>query len=262
MPVSNPVTDSDQTSTQTEDNTEDGLPINELFYSLQGEGKLSGVPSVFIRTSGCNLRCWFCDSYHTSWEPAGNWLSIPDIISKVESYDDTNHVVITGGEPLIHEQTETLLKELDKRGYHTTIETNGTIQTDSPIDLLSVSPKLQTSTPTPEKDPKGDGEWEEKHEQNRINIQTLATLYDRYNTQLKFVITNKTDIAEINSLIGSLRTTTTQTIPNTNILLMPEGTTTEEISQTQTLTAELALKNGYRYTPRIHVDLWNDEPER
>jgi len=83
----------------------EGLPINEVFYSLQGEGTLAGVPSVFVRTSGCNLRCWFCDSYHTSWEPTGAWRDVDSIIEEVHSHEQANHVVLTGGEPLIHEES-------------------------------------------------------------------------------------------------------------------------------------------------------------
>jgi 7-carboxy-7-deazaguanine synthase len=91
----------------------DALPINELFYSLQGEGKLAGTPSVFVRTSGCNLRCWFCDSYHTSWEPTHAWLSVDEIVEEVRSYEKAAHVVLTGGEPLIHERSVELLERLD-----------------------------------------------------------------------------------------------------------------------------------------------------
>jgi len=89
------------------------LPVNELFYSLQGEGKLTGTPSVFVRTSGCNLRCWFCDSYHTSWEPTHATMSVDDIVEEVQSHEDADHVVLTGGEPLIHDDAVTLLEQLD-----------------------------------------------------------------------------------------------------------------------------------------------------
>jgi len=130
------------------------LPVNELFYSLQGEGKLTGTPSVFVRTSGCNLRCWFCDSYHTSWEPTHATMSVDDIVEEVQSHEDADHVVLTGGEPLIHDDAVTLLEQLDDLGYHTTVETNGTIHRDAPIDLASISPKLASSTPTPKKTPR------------------------------------------------------------------------------------------------------------
>ncbi len=115
------------------------LPINELFYSLQGEGTLAGMPSVFVRTSGCNLRCWFCDSYHTSWEPTHGAMTLDEIVADVESHEQAEHVVLTGGEPLVHEQSVELLERLDELGYHTTVETNGTIYRDAPIDLASIS---------------------------------------------------------------------------------------------------------------------------
>jgi 7-carboxy-7-deazaguanine synthase len=76
------------------------LKIAELFYSLQGEGALVGVPSVFIRTSGCNLRCSWCDTPYTSWQPEGNELSIEQILDEVKAHP-ARHVVVTGGEPMI-----------------------------------------------------------------------------------------------------------------------------------------------------------------
>lgn len=238
----------------------DALPINELFYSLQGEGKLVGTPSVFVRTSGCNLRCWFCDSYHTSWEPTGAWPDLDEIIDRVESFEAADHVVLTGGEPMIHDECVTLLDALVDRGYHTTVETNGTIYRDAAINLASISPKLASSTPTTARDPKDDGEWAEKHEQRRIDVDALSNLFDAYESQLKFVVTGREDMDEIVALVGRVRDNTTSVVRDKDILLMPEGTTREELDERRTLVAELAQEYGYRYTPRLHVDLWNDAP--
>ncbi|WP_248904557.1 7-carboxy-7-deazaguanine synthase QueE [Halocatena marina] len=241
-------------------NTDSGdLPINELFYSLQGEGVLAGTPSVFIRTSGCNLRCWFCDSYHTSWEPTHAWLSIEDIIEDVQSYPAT-HVVLTGGEPLIHDTSVELLDRLAECGYHTTVETNGTVYREGDIDLASISPKLASSTPTPERAPTGDGEWIESHEARRLDIETLATLIESYEFQLKFVVTDSDDLPEITDLLERIRAVTSTQIRNTDVLLMPEGATRSALDDTRETVAALAIEHGYRYTPRLHVDLWNDAP--
>ena len=240
-------------------NPENSLPINELFYSLQGEGVLAGVPTVFVRTSGCNLRCWFCDSYHTSWEPTHAWMDIESVVGEIQSHD-AEHVVLTGGEPLLHEDSVRLLDELNKNGYHVTVETNGTIYQDAPIDLVSISPKLASSTPTSEKDPQGDGEWASRHEENRIDIEVLTSLVENYEFQLKFVVTSRDDLAEIEGLLERVRTSTTTTIADSDVLLMPEGMTREQLDETRNTVAELAMKHGYRYTPRLHVDLWNDEP--
>lgn len=254
MPVSS-------TSPESRDRSSDeSLPINELFYSLQGEGKLAGVPSVFVRTSGCNLRCWFCDSYHTSWEPTHAEMMLDDIIDEIQSFDEAEHVVLTGGEPLIHSEAATLLERLNELGYHTTVETNGTILLDAPIDLASISPKLASSTPTAEKAPTGDGEWEEKHEKRRIDIDTLADFVDSYDSQLKFVVTGTDDIPEIERIVDQIRRAASTDIPDSDVLLMPEGATRAELDDSRADVAELAMEHGYRYTPRLHVDLWNDAP--
>ena len=255
MPVASEIDE-----TPTESDTGEGLPINEVFCSLQGEGTLAGVPSVFVRTSGCNLRCWFCDSYHTSWEPTGAWRDVDSIVEEVHSYEQAEHVVLTGGEPLIHDESVELLEKLSANGYHTTVETNGTIFRDAPIDLASISPKLSSSTPTPSRDPKGDGEWAEKHEQSRINMDALSQLADAYESQFKFVVTGKSDMPEIFDLVEQVREATASTVADDDVLLMPEGMTREQLDGTRGEVAELALEHGYRYTPRLHVDLWNDAP--
>jgi len=238
----------------------DALPVNELFYSLQGEGKLAGTPSVFVRTSGCNLRCWFCDSYHTSWEPTHSWTSIDVVVDEVLTFDDADHVVLTGGEPLVHEESVALLDELADYGYHTTVETNGTIHRDAAIDLASISPKLRSSTPTADRDPDGGGEWADRHDRRRIDLDALGQLVTDYESQLKFVVTSADDFAEITDLVERIRNQATTTVSDEDVLLMPEGRTRGDLDDTRTAVAELAMTHGYRYTPRLHVDLWNDAP--
>lgn len=274
MPVSSDVEDEREAHAETDGDAEsdagpeeskidagDGLPINELFYSLQGEGRLAGTPSVFVRTSGCNLRCWFCDSYHTSWEPTHAWESIDEIVAAVESYDEADHVVLTGGEPLVHDAAVDLIERLDAAGYHVTVETNGTIHRDAPIDLASVSPKLSNSTPTAERDPAGDGEWAERHDDRRIDMGALTALVEDYDTQLKFVVADDGDLPEILDLLDRLRDAADAPVPDGDVLLMPEGATRERLAETRERVADLALEHGFRYTPRLHVDLWNDAPE-
>ncbi|EMA23982.1 7-carboxy-7-deazaguanine synthase QueE [Haloarcula amylolytica] len=258
MPVANDAPGADIEGTDADAETGD-LPINELFQSLQGEGRLAGVPSVFVRTSGCNLRCWFCDSYHTSWEPTHDWFTVDDVLAAIEEYD-ADHVVLTGGEPLIHDSSADLLERLADRGYHTTVETNGTVVPDAPIDLASVSPKLASSTPTADRDPDGDGEWADRHEERRLDVPTLAELVETYDTQLKFVVTGREDMAEIECLVERLRDATSARVDDDDVLLMPEGQTRDQLEATRETVADLALEFGYRYTPRLHVDLWNDEP--
>ncbi len=242
------------------------LPVNELFHSLQGEGKLAGVPSTFVRTSGCNLRCWFCDSYHTSWEPTHAWLSVAEVVERVAEHD-ADHVVVTGGEPMVHDEIEVLLSELTDRGYHTTVETNGTIHRDAAIDLASVSPKLASSTPTAERDPRSEapraseaGEWAQRHDERRIDVDALARLVEDYPFQLKFVVTDESDMPEIEDLVTRLRGVAATAVRDEDVLLMPEGATRERLDETRERVARLATAYGYRYTPRIHVDVWNDAP--
>ena len=255
---------------------EDALPINELFCSLQGEGVLAGVPSVFVRTSGCNLRCWFCDSYHTSWEPTHAWMSVDDIIAEIAAHEQADHVVLTGGEPLIHDAVAPLLEALEDRGYHLTVETNGTIARDLPIDLASISPKLSSSTPSPDRGPTGGGgssvdrddgdrdhtleTWATHHEDARIDLEALASLVEAAPFQLKFVVTGEDDMPEICALLERLREVTSIPIPDDRVLLMPEGATRDGLADSRAETADLALEYGFRYTPRLHVDLWNDAP--
>src|ERR1700689_4467674 len=122
------------------------MRLSELFYSIQGEGKLMGVPSVFVRVSGCNLRCVWCDTPYASWQPEGTDVPAAKIVEQVSAYP-ARHVVVTGGAPMIMPDIVELSSALKQRGYHTTTESASRIHADVSVDLASLSPKLSNSTP-------------------------------------------------------------------------------------------------------------------
>src|SRR6185369_15469098 len=101
--------------------------ISEIFYSLQGEGELTGVPSVFVRTSGCNLRCSWCDTPYASWNPEGEQQSVAQIMAAIEAHPVARHVVLTGGEPMIAKDIRALAAAIKETGRHITIESAATI---------------------------------------------------------------------------------------------------------------------------------------
>src|SRR6476646_3107711 len=101
------------------------MRLSELFYSIQGEGKLTGVPSVFVRASGCNLRCVWCDTPYASWTPEGEDVLVRQIVSRVHEFQAW-HVVLTGGEPMIMPDFRELAEALSAEGKHITVETAGT----------------------------------------------------------------------------------------------------------------------------------------
>src|SRR5579875_4076192 len=96
------------------------MKISEIFYSIQGEGMLLGVPSVFVRTSGCNLRCTWCDTPYTSWNPEGEQFTVKQVVEKVAQFP-ASHVVVTGGEPMIAPEIGALTSALHDRQMHITI---------------------------------------------------------------------------------------------------------------------------------------------
>src|SRR5215470_12738195 len=122
------------------------MRIAEIFYSRQGEGFLTGTDSVFVRASGCNLRCWYCDTPYTSWEPEGDDLSVEEILRQVDEMlaadRKCEHAVLTGGEPMLFAELVPLAEALRERGLHITVETAGTLYLPMACDLMSISPKL------------------------------------------------------------------------------------------------------------------------
>lgn len=224
--------------------------ISEIFYSLQGEGTLVGTPSVFVRTSGCNLRCRWCDTPYASWKPEGSEMSVGQILEAVQMHP-TRFVVVTGGEPMIAKEMPVLLAELRAAGKHITIETAGTIAPHGvPCDLASISPKLGNSTPGVEA-----GAWVEKHEGTRLQPEVLREWCAGYDVQWKFVISSEADLQEAEQVIASLGLP----ISAEKILLMPEGTSLEALRSRNALIVEACKARGYRYSPRLHIDLFGNK---
>lgn len=111
------------------------MKINEIFYSVQGEGFHAGTPAVFIRFSGCNLKCPFCDTNHFT----GNEMSVSDIIEEITKYP-ARLIIITGGEPSLF-LTDELVNKLHDKGKYVSVETNGTNKLPSSVDWVTLSPK-------------------------------------------------------------------------------------------------------------------------
>ena len=219
------------------------MKIAELFYSLQGEGRLTGVPSFFIRTSGCNLRCAWCDTPYTSWNPEGVEMPIVRILDEVKAHP-ARHVVVTGGEPMIAPEILPLTEALHRLGLHITIETAGTVFHPVACDLMSISPKLSNSTP--------EGAFAASHERLRIQPPVLRRLMERYDYQLKFVVEKPGDLNEVRMLLIELGA------DSERVVLMPEGTDRECLRERSLWLAEICKEEGFRFSPRLHVDLWGD----
>jgi 7-carboxy-7-deazaguanine synthase len=220
------------------------LKISEIFHSIQGEGMLVGVPSVFVRTSGCNLRCTWCDTPYTSWQPEGEERSVSWIVDQVNAYG-ASHVVITGGEPMIAPEIEELTHRLTQ---HITVETAGTVDAQVRCDLMSISPKLANSTPHK----RDDGRWAGQHERLRYQPEILRRLIQLYPYQLKFVITDPSDLQEVNAIVSDIGAS------RSRVVLMPEGIDAAILAERGRWLADISKREGLRLTPRLHIDLWGN----
>jgi 7-carboxy-7-deazaguanine synthase len=226
--------------------------ISEIFYSIQGEGELTGVPSVFIRTSGCNLRCSWCDTPYASWNPEGKQRTVPQLVAAVESFPAARHVVLTGGEPMIAKEIRALAAGIKATGRHITIETAATVAPEGIVcDLASLSPKLLNSAP----DPVEHGAWRKKHEATRWQPEAVRAWVDAYPYQFKFVVARPEDVDELEGMLAALQ----REIPRHKVLLMPEGTTLEKMRTRAAWLGELCKARGYRYAHRLHIELYGNK---
>lgn len=243
--------------------------------TIQGEGKLAGTPSLFIRLATCNLRCIWqmndgsfcrCDTSYASFHPNDKkaW-TVDEIVNVIKhNIGAMQHVVITGGEPLLQKKgLEALCKSIkEDLDLHITIETNGTIFSEELtkyVDLFSISPKLSNSVPSPEKlkfyneAETGSSRY---HHEVRKNLSVLQNFVDSAkDLQLKFVVAKQSDADEIiNDYLKVLKG-----YKKCDVMLMPLGATHEQITKSNPIVLQMCIQNGWKYTPRIHIDIFGSK---
>ena len=230
------------------------MRINEIFYSLQGEGFLAGLPSMFVRLAGCPLRCRWCDTKYAWDQAAGAHYSVAKIVQTVLRKESpgqqaqSKFVVITGGEPMTDSDLPQLVQELKAAGKHITIETAGiAFVPDMPCDLMSISPKLSNSTPA-------DPEVAAVHEDSRLDIAVLRKLIDEYSYQLKFVVDCEDDLAQIEQSLKEIGNADSE-----KVMLMPQAATRDELLAKSQIVAELCKRTGFAFCQRLQVLLWNNQ---
>jgi 7-carboxy-7-deazaguanine synthase len=219
------------------------MRIAELFKSIQGEGRLTGQESGFVRTSGCNLRCSFCDTPYASWKPEGDDLSLDEITRQIVEWN-CDHVVITGGEPMLFAELIPLTQRLAGSGLHLTIETAGTLYLPVVCHLMSISPKLSNSTPKEEF-----GRWRERHERTRHAPSAIRRLLSEYDYQLKFVIDNLQDCSEVERYLVEF-----PNVDRQRVYLMPQGIDQLTLEHTGAWLEPYCMEHGYRFCPRKQIE--------
>ncbi|HTM55548.1 MAG TPA: 7-carboxy-7-deazaguanine synthase QueE [Pirellulales bacterium] len=220
------------------------MRIAEIYRSVQGEGFLTGTESSFVRASGCNLRCSYCDTPYASWEPEGEDLAVEAILARLDEID-CRHVVITGGEPMLFAELIPLADGLRARGRHITIETAGTLYLPLACDLMSISPKLANSTP----DNSAGRGWTSRHERSRHVPEVIRRLVQEYPYQLKFVVGNIADCEEVERYLGDF-----PQIDRQRVMLMPMGIERGELERAARWLEPYCREAGLHYCPRKHIE--------
>jgi 7-carboxy-7-deazaguanine synthase len=221
------------------------MRIAEFFQSIQGEGEFAGTPSIFVRTTGCNLRCWFCDTPYTSWAPEGThepWQQIAERILDC----DCRHVVVTGGEPMLQPDIVPLTECLARAGRLVTIETAGTVHRPAHAALMSISPKRPNSTPS-------DAIWSGRHEALRDRTDVVTRMTREYRYQLKYVIDSPADVADVDGHVAQIGG-----IASERVFLMPQGTDADQLREKTRWLRDEAARRGYSVSPRLHIELFGN----
>lgn len=248
--------------------------------TVQGEGKMAGIPALFVRTAGCNLRCiWelpngdisLCDTPTASFNASEAHAETIDSVKKtiMQNMGHMNHLIISGGEPFIQANavTELIRQIRNDRGINISVETNGTLFDQNlvqEIDFFSISPKLKNSMPTTEKIKKSGIKFQhnlEDLENSRCNVTAIQAIIDHCRSnqgkdfQLKFVVHNRSELEEIeNTFLSHLHGWNPE-----DIILMPLGSTPEELFQTRMTAIEAAIERGWRFSPRLQINYFGGE---
>jgi len=220
------------------------MKIAEIYKSVQGEGRLTGTPSVFVRASGCNLRCWFCDTPYASWRPEGRDYAVDEIVAEVEEWD-CRHVVITGGEPMLFSELIPLCDALRAAGRHITIETAGTLDLPVACDLMSISPKLASSAPSATRHPR----WRRRHQRQRHRPDVISRLIVDYEYQLKFVVDRPEDVDDVVAYLQAFPLVAAE-----RVLLMPQGRTAAEVAERAEWIEPTCAERGWIFCPRKQLE--------
>ena len=226
------------------------MRVVEIFHSLQGEGFLAGVPSVFIRLAGCPWRCEWCDTAYAWSEDSGTRYTVEQIQQTLRPYR-ARHLVITGGEPLAGMDMRPrpglpgLVQALRSQAKHITIETAGSAFVGAlGCDLMSISPKLAVFR-APD------------HGAASAYTRSLRALINAYDYQLKFVMEEPSDIDSVQHVLQSLDLSRPD-----KVMLMPQARTRQELLENLGWVADLCLKHGYALGQRLHLLLWDGERGR
>ncbi len=237
----------------------------EIFYTIQGEGKSLGKPSLFVRTSLCNLHCIWCDTDYTwNWEGTSfphvydrdpgytkykksEWIEeipVSDVLEIICGYECKN-IVLTGGEPMLQQkELQELCRALKKTDstYWIEMETNGTLLPEKDFDLYldqyNVSPKLKNSN-NPEK--------------LRIRPEVLHYFSKNPRASFKFVIDSRADLQEVLDIVNTYR------IKAPQVYLMPQGTAAGQLAEKRVWLVEICKQYGFNYTDRLHIHIWGSK---
>jgi 7-carboxy-7-deazaguanine synthase len=252
------------------------MRIAEIFRSIQGEGRLTGTESIFVRTAGCNLRCRYCDTPYASWTPEGEDLSVEEILGNVDRLRESEapayltslpamadtksvaarevqHVVLTGGEPMLFAELIPLSLQFRAAGWHITIETAGTLYLPVACDLMSISPKLANSTPPAAWDPR----WTWRHTLQRHSPEAIRRLLAEYDCQLKFVIDATEDCHEVETYLADF-----PQIQRDQVMLMPQGVAAVELAQKASWLEPYCAEHGFQFCPRRQIEWFGAERGR
>jgi 7-carboxy-7-deazaguanine synthase len=220
------------------------LKISELFDSLQGEGPSAGAPATFLRLALCNLRCSFCDTRYTwdwqrfDYDAEVRAMSVEELAPRL-SQASGNRLIVTGGEPLVQARALAELLAALPAELVVEVETNGTLLPSAAllerVNQWNVSPKLENS-----------GEARER----RFEPAVLTALLATGRAWLKLVVASGDDCAEAERLALEAG------FPRERVLFMPLASSRAELAERAPLVASEALARRVRYSPRLHVELW------